>query len=256
MCTVVILVRPDHDWPLLLAANRDERTARPWDAPAAHWPDRPGVVGGRDRLGHGTWMASRGGAFAAVLNRPGSLGPQHGKRSRGELPLLALEHATASAAAERLARLDAARYRTFNLVLADRQGAWFVRGGGGGHPEPSRLQPGLHMITAHDPNDPASPRIRAHLKHFQAAPLPDPARSDWHGWIERLGDRSGPRESAINVPADDGFGTVCSSLAAISADGRSTWLFAAGPPDQAPFRPVTLRPVTLRPVTLRPVTLP
>ncbi|HEY0205282.1 MAG TPA: NRDE family protein, partial [Acetobacteraceae bacterium] len=90
MCTVVLSLRPGHPWPLLLAANRDERVDRPWDPPAAHWPGRPGVVAGRDRLGGGTWMAMRNGLVAAVLNRPGSLGPAPDKLSRGDLPLQAV----------------------------------------------------------------------------------------------------------------------------------------------------------------------
>ena len=56
MCTLVILRRPGHDWPLLLGANRDEMKDRPWDAPARHWDDRPEVVAGRDRLSGGSWL--------------------------------------------------------------------------------------------------------------------------------------------------------------------------------------------------------
>ena len=41
MCTLIMLRRPGNDWPLLLAANRDEMGNRPWEAPARHWPDRP-----------------------------------------------------------------------------------------------------------------------------------------------------------------------------------------------------------------------
>ncbi|MBV8916166.1 MAG: NRDE family protein [Acetobacteraceae bacterium] len=240
MCTVIILVRPGHSWPLLLAANRDERLEREWDPPAAHWPDRPGVVGGRDRLGGGTWMAIRGGVLAAVLNRPGSLGPAAGKRSRGELPLLALEQGCAADAAAWLLEMDAGLYRTFNLVVGDPEGAWFVRGLGKGKPQVRLLDPGLHIVTAHDPNDPASPRATRHLPRFQAAPVPDPARGLWQDWLALLGDRAGPRGAALNVPGEGGFGTVCASLAAISADGQGRWLFAAGPPDMAPFRPVSL----------------
>ena len=97
MCTVVLLIRPGHAWPLLLAANRDERLDRAWDPPAAHWPDQPDVVAGRDRSGGGTWMGvNQAGVVAAVLNRQGSLGPAPGKRSRGELPLLALATPTAA----------------------------------------------------------------------------------------------------------------------------------------------------------------
>ncbi len=56
MCTVVLLIRPGHAWPLVLAANRDEVLSRPWQPPAAYWPDQPDVTAGRDRLGRGTWM--------------------------------------------------------------------------------------------------------------------------------------------------------------------------------------------------------
>jgi hypothetical protein len=96
------------------------------------------------------------------------------------------------------------------------------------------------MVTAHDPNDHASPRTRVHLPHFQAAPPPDPGRGDWQSWTRLLADRSGPRGVAVNVPGEGGFGTVCASLAAVSESRDAVWLFAAGPPDEAPFRPVLL----------------
>lgn len=225
---------------MLLAANRDERLDRPWDPPARHWPSQPGAVAGRDRLGGGTWMALRGGVVAAVLNRTGSLGPAPGKLSRGDLPLMAVRHSTAQAAADAAARLDAGAYRSFNMVLADRDGAWFVRGLGEGHPEAWRLPPGLAMVTAFDPDDPASERTQAHRPRFAAAPVPDPAAGDWSAWQALLSDRSGPRTAAINVPPLEGFGTVCSSLLALPAEGLPVWLFAAGPPHQAPFQQVAL----------------
>ncbi len=239
VCTVVLSLCPGHPWPILLAANRDERVDRPWDAPAEHWPGRPGVVAGRDRLGGGTWMAMRDGVVAAVLNRPGSLGPAPGKLSRGDLPLQAVEHPGAAQAAAALATLDAGAYRSFNMVVADRTGAWFARGLGAGYPDVWALEPGIHIVTAHDPDDPASPRGVAHLPRFRDAAAPDPARGEWNAWTALLADRSGG-ETAINVPERDGFGTVCSSLVALPDCGAPVWLFAAGPPDLAPFRPVSL----------------
>jgi uncharacterized protein with NRDE domain len=242
MCTVVLLHRPGHVWPLVLAANRDEMLARPWDPPAEHWPDRPGVVAGRDRSAGGTWMAvSPGGMVAAVLNRQGSLGPAAGKRTRGELPLLALSRSTAAEAACALERLDAAGWRGFNLVVGDRDGAVFVRGLGHGHPEARPLAPGLHMVTAHDPDDPESPRVARHLERFRAALPPEPAddpAAGWRAWQAILADQTGAPGEQINVVPRAGFGTVCSSLLAIPRDGPPIWLFAAGPPHTAPFRPV------------------
>lgn len=239
MCTVILLRRPGHAWPLILAANRDEKLDRPWDPPAAHWPDRPGVVGGRDREAGGTWMALRGGVVAAVLNRPGSLGPAPGKRSRGELPLIALEAADAAGAAARIAALDGGAWRPFNMAIADARHAFFLRGLGTGAPQAVALGEGVTMVTAHDPNDLASPRTRRHLPRFGAAAPPDPGRGDWAGWEALLADsttgEAGIAE-ALNVPPVRGFGTVASSLVAFDGEGGRIWRFCPGPPTPGRFR--------------------
>ena len=236
VCTLVVLIRPGHPWPLALAANRDERLDRAWDPPAAYWPDHPGVIAGRDRTAGGTWMGlNRHSVAAAVLNRQGSLGPAPGKRSRGELPLLALDHPTAESAAQAIGALDAGQWRSFNLVLADATGAVFVRGLGQGRPQARRLTPGLHMVTAHDPDDLESPRVACHLPHFAAAPPPDPA-AGWQVWQDLLADRQGEPAEQLNVAPRGGFGTVCSALLALPAKEPPVWLFAAGPPHAAPFR--------------------
>ncbi len=240
MCTVVVLIRPGHIWPLVLAANRDERLDRAWEPPAAYWPDHPGVVAGRDRTAGGTWIGvNRHGVVAAVLNRQGSLGPAVGKRSRGELPLIALAEPTVAAAVQAIATLDAGRWRSFNLVLADAAGAVFVRGLGHGRPQLQPLAPGLRMVTAHDPDDLDSPRVARHLPRFAAAPPPDPVRG-WQAWQDLLADQTGEAAQQLNVVPRGGFGTVCASLLALPAQGSPVWLFSAGPPHAAPFIPVDL----------------
>jgi uncharacterized protein with NRDE domain len=256
MCTVVILRRPGHTWPLILAANRDEMKGRPWQPPARHWPDRPEVVAGRDELAGGTWLGLNGdGLVAGVLNRRGSLGPELEKRSRGELVLEALDHADAGAAAMALADLDPAAYRTFNLVIADERAAYWLRSLGGEGPggvEVFPLPPGLSMLTAGDLDDSTSPRIRAHLPRFQAAREPEPETGDWQAWQEILASRvydaaDGPF-AAMSVASDMGFETVSSSLIALpsrteSLSGsprRPIWLFAPGRPDIELYQPITM----------------
>jgi len=233
MCTVILLHRPGLAWPVMVAANRDERLDRAWDPPGPYWP---GLIGGRDRLAGGTWMAvNRHGVMAAVLNRVGSLGPGPGKRSRGELPLLALQAASAAAAAEIVAGLDCGLYRPFNMVLADRNGGVFAAGLGEGRAEVTVLPEGLSMVTAYPPNDPASARTARHLPRWRAAAAPL-SPEDWGAWPALLADSGGGAAEALNVPPRDGFGTVSSSLLALGATTR--WDFAAAPPDRAPFRPV------------------
>jgi len=237
MCTVVLCLRPGADWPVVIGANRDEAIDRAWDGPAAHWPDRPGVVAGRDRLAGGTWLGiNRHGMVAAVLNRTGSLGPAAGKRSRGGLPLLALGKCSAEAAVAAICRLDGTLWRSFNMVIADAAGAWFVRSLGDATPLATPITAGIHMVTAHDLDDVASPRIARHLPRFRAVPAPE--ADCWAAWAALLADGSGNPGSELNIPARSGFGTVCSSLLFVPRTGPVRWLFAGGPPDRADFLPV------------------
>ncbi len=239
MCTVIVSNNPGHAWPLLIAANRDERLDRPWQAPGRHWPDHPQVVGGRDELGGGSWLAVNDeGVAAAVLNRVGSLGPAPGKRSRGDLPLVGLDFDTAEEAVAAIAALDAGSLRSFNMLVADRHKAFYLCGLGYGHAEVTALEPGMHMIATAGPDDMKIPRIARHLPRFKAAATPEPP--DWRSWIALLSDRSLPAGSELNIPPRSGFGTSNSSLLGVPADATapSSWLFAAGPPDRAPFEPV------------------
>src|SRR6201981_1866478 len=159
MCTLVILRRPEHDWPVIIGANRDEMIDRPALPPARHWPDRAEVVAGRDLLAGGSWLGVNDwGVAAAVLNRHGSLGPAAGQRSRGELVLEALDHADAVAAAEALTYLDPTAYRTFNLIVADARDAFWLRHAGGSRIELHPVKDGLSMIAAGGPDDPRAPR--------------------------------------------------------------------------------------------------
>ncbi|MSP66766.1 MAG: hypothetical protein EXQ96_01450 [Alphaproteobacteria bacterium] len=244
MCTTVLLRRPGHAWPLLLAANRDERLTRPWRPPGRHWPDRD-VVAGLDETAGGTWLGINGtGLVAAVMNRVGSLGPAPDKRSRGELVLEALDHTEAGAAATALADLDGSAYRSFNLVVADAVDAFWVRGTGDAEVSVRPIPPGLSMLTARELNDPACPRIRGYRSRFAAAPLPDPARADWGGWQSLLADRGGAGGDPLGVMCIVGedYGTSSSSLIALpespSTEVRPRWLFAPGRPDRAAFVPV------------------
>ena len=232
MCTVVIAIGANPDWPLLLAANRDEKLDRRWLPPACHWPDQPDVLAGRDVLAGGTWLGvNRAGVAAAVLNRLGSLGPAPGKRTRGELPLLALMHASMAEAVAAMTQLNAGQWRSFNLVLADRHGATFLRGTGQGPITAQKLPAGTHMVTAREPDDMSSPRVARNLTRFRRSVPPNPP--DWSNWPVLLADSTPPSEAAINITPFSGFGTVSSALVALGKE--TVFLASAGPPDTTAF---------------------
>lgn len=225
----------------MLAANRDERLDRAWDAPAAWWPAHPGIVAGRDRTAGGTWMAlGPAGVVATVLNRSGSLGPAEGKRSRGSLPLLGAGTPNAVTAVRVLAALPVAEWRPFNMVVADHESGFFLRGLGHGAVEAVPLPDGISLVTAQDPNDLTNPRTARHLPRFRAALPPVPEQQDWAGWEALLADAGGDPAARLRVPPTDGFGTVCSSVLALGAGGQRVWRFAPGPAGTATFAAVAL----------------
>ena len=253
MCTLVILRRPEKDWPVLIAANRDEMKSRQWDAPARHWPDRPETLAGRDRLAGGSWLGHNDhGIVAAVLNRHGTLGPVSDKRSRGELVLDALEHVNASDAAEALSELNTGAYRSFNLVIADNRDAWWIANTEGATKmKVAPIPDGFSMLTSYDLNDSKSARIAHYSSHFENAERPDPDKGNWQAWCEILGNRTlgdaNDPASAMCVDKSNGYGTVSSSLIAIAAPEKRSgkespdkWLFAPGAADQNQFTPVIL----------------
>lgn len=250
MCTVVVLRRSGHDWPLILAGNRDEMVSRPWLPPGRHWSDRPEIVAGLDQTAGGTWLGINDhGVVATVLNREHTLGPLAGKRSRGELPLDALDHADAAGAVEALADLDGRAYRPFNMVIADNRDAfWLCLREDGARIQVEPIPEGLSMVTGTDMNQPDYPRHALYRPLFQAAPAPDPDNDDWARWQELLGSRiwdgeAGPRGSMC-VVTPVGFETGSSALLALPSINRfgtkPIFRFAPGRPDRTDFAPIAL----------------
>src|SRR5699024_7086848 len=95
MCTAIIEVPRDPAQATRVLAVRDEDPNRPWDPPGEWWPELPGVIGVRDRLANGAWLAASPGrgTLAVLLNRaPG--GPTHGAGTHADELTLRFSHAT------------------------------------------------------------------------------------------------------------------------------------------------------------------
>jgi len=249
MCTLVILRRPEHDWPVVIGANRDEMIDRPARPPGRHWPDRPEVVAGLDALAGGSWLGINDwGVAAAVLNRHGSLGPATGRRSRGELVLEALDHADAVEAAAALSDLDPLAYRSFNLIVADNRDAFWVRHDGltpiAAHP----IKEGLSVIAAGELDDASTLRVALALPRFRAARPPDPEGGDWTAWQDLLSNdvppAGMPAEAAMRFRTPRGFATRSSALLALpaepTAERPAVLRYAEWLPQPSPWRDIGL----------------
>jgi uncharacterized protein with NRDE domain len=155
MCLLVALFRQRADAPLIIAANRDEQLARPAVAMTVLREAAPRLLGGRDLLAGGTWLAvGEHGVIAALTNVPAPGGRDGSKRSRGELPIALATHATAALAAAAFERtVDPAEYNPCWLLVGDRSSLFYFDLGAGRRLHAQVLPPGLHVLE----NQPLSP---------------------------------------------------------------------------------------------------
>jgi uncharacterized protein with NRDE domain len=228
MCTLAVAFATDPRWPLVVAANRDERLGRPAEGWAVREPtEGPRHAAPRDLVGGGTWIGvSATGLFAAVTNYHTGHAPDPARRTRGELVPLALRHADAASAREALARLDAAAWNPFHLLVADAERAflwWYDRERSG----LDDLAPGLHVVTESAPED-RGPRGEA--VHARWPLEPDPAR------LREVLTLHGPAGEATCVHAGEVYGTRSAAVLRLARSLGASELYAAdGRPCQAPL---------------------
>ncbi|ODC02404.1 hypothetical protein BFW38_01460 [Terasakiispira papahanaumokuakeensis] len=172
MCLLAIAWQSHLDFPLVMAANRDEFHSRPTQ-PAYHWAsDR--ITGGQDVEAGGSWLLTHNnGRWAALTNfrEPNTMGRQPGYRSRGELPLKALEQAPETLASWLTTQTD--QYLGYNLIWGDQEQAWWFSNR---HPtQPQRLTSGLYILSnaALDTPWPKSERLRDLMQQWLNTPHPD-----------------------------------------------------------------------------------
>jgi uncharacterized protein with NRDE domain len=139
MCLIVLAWQKLTDYPLVVAANRDEFHGRP-AAPAAFWPDKPAILAGRDLEAKGTWMGvARNGRFAAVTNYRGAT-EARAAESRGALVARFLEGNEKPETY--LKSIQPGQYSGFNLLVADQE-LWSMSNRDG---PPRRLEAGLYGL--------------------------------------------------------------------------------------------------------------
>ncbi|MBS3803964.1 MAG: NRDE family protein [Oleiphilaceae bacterium] len=120
MCLILAALGQHSDYPLVVAANRDEFYQRPTSP--MHWWQNPEVLAGKDDRSGGTWLAvNPAGEVTAVTNvRDGIEEP--GWKSRGELPLRALSTDRNRLDAE--LREERHRFGGFNLLDMNVSSGW------------------------------------------------------------------------------------------------------------------------------------
>lgn len=117
MCITVFMWQSHPKYPFLLLLNRDEFHSRPTE-PLAWW-DGETILGGRDVLCGGTWLASSKNGRLAFLTNFRELQNIPQPNTRGDLPLRFLQSDKSPEEFAEEVLKEAHLYNGFNLVLAD-----------------------------------------------------------------------------------------------------------------------------------------
>ncbi|MBK6907147.1 MAG: NRDE family protein [Rhodocyclaceae bacterium] len=171
MCLIVFAWQVHADFPLVVAANRDEFYARP-SKPAAFWPEHPQVLAGRDVAAGGTWLGiTRQGRFAALTNYRDPAQTELDRPSRGMLVADFLTGSTPPADYIAATQAFGACCNGYNLLVGDRTELWWASNVSG---EARALPPGVYGVSNHL-LDTAWPKVSGAKNAFEAAlaSLPD-----------------------------------------------------------------------------------
>jgi uncharacterized protein with NRDE domain len=232
MCIAYLALNCHPDWPVFIAANRDEFHQRPTRS-AAPWPDATHVVGGLDLQAGGSWLgASLDGRYALVTNyrEPGRQQPN--APSRGDLVRNFLTGTMGAwQYAQSLVQLVQA-YNGFNLIVGQGSQAFYL-GNRAQPPEPVPLAPGRYVLSNHllDTPWPKAQRLRQALASYPQrnpvaclddifATLKDTTQADDAALPET--GLPAERERLLSSPfiISPGYGTRCSTVLAQHAGGH------------------------------------
>lgn len=172
MCLIALAWQVQPDYPLIIAANRDEFYHRA-TAPARFWEESPTVLAGRDLVAGGTWMGvTRTGRFAALTNfRNPAVAA--GSRSRGLLVSAYLQGSDDPMAYAESVAAKGALYGGFHLLLGTPEELVVVGNQG---EAPQRLSSGVYVLSNHQLDTPWPKVEKARRSLHAALPVAAPER--------------------------------------------------------------------------------
>jgi uncharacterized protein with NRDE domain len=255
VCLLIALFQVVPGAPLVVAANRDERLDRPAVAMTVLRASGPRILGGRDELAGGTWLAvNEHGLVAGLTNQPSASGRDPDKRSRGELPLAFAAYDSAEEAVAVLrSQIDPAAHNPCWMLVGDRDSLFSVGIAGGSEPVIERLGPGLHVLE-NAPLPTASAKAEFVRRQVAAripdtlvadvtvAALEDVLRSHDQAVPQARTDDTGrtwPPEISASCVHTASYGTRSAMTVSVPARGKPQVRVADGRPCDTPFRDVT-----------------
>ena len=233
MCIVYFAYQTCPEWPIIIAANRDEFHARPTLA-SAPWESAPSILGGIDLMAGGTWLASdTQGRIGFLTNYREPQSTRNDAPSRGHLISRYLQNSEPAHSYLEQVQQVAEQYNGFNIVLGDAKALYYYSNKQDGI---QSIASGHHVLSNHLLNSPW-PKSEKLRQGFALLPLKDLLNS---GNLEPLFnclydqekafDEELPRtgislewERLLSSPfiISEDYGTRCSTILAIHQNGQA-----------------------------------
>ncbi len=235
MCTLAISVGLNPDWPLIIAANRDEALTRP-SSPPLRWEGETPFVAPRDELAGGSWLGyNAAGIFVGITNRFGAV-KYEDRESRGALVVEALRHRNLESLHDALGRMRGSRFNAFHLLYSDGNEVG-VTWSDGAEIHQERHGPSLQVLSERSFGASDEGRVDW-VRGNWPGPLADgtPDVDGLKALLAHHDDRAPFTAPCVHAPAFN-YGTRSSLLLFVARDpGPSRAFWADGPPCRTAFR--------------------
>lgn len=245
MCLILVAWQSHPDYPLVIAANRDEFYARR-TRPAAWWGQAVSLLGGRDEEAGGTWLGiNRRGRVAMLTNVRGPDERNAHAPSRGLLVLSALQSTASVGECIAENTRAAASFNGFNLLVGealpvpargiDAQLLYTSNRSPADTPDPRALTPGIYGVS-NALLDTPWPKIARGVAGFACQVA---NRIDTDALLRLMASREIARDSELpetGVPLDweralsaiqiraKGYGTRATTILTVRRDGTVNFL--------------------------------
>jgi len=245
VCTSIILFRKGHNWPFILATNRDEAFNRPSLSPGRHWKKQPYIIGGLDKIAGGTWCAINDYGILACIHNRGTDKQKTSLKSRGEIILKILRGKNINEVISLFKRLKLSNYNGFNLLLTDKKNAFWIK-----HLPINKnyilkkIPKGYSILTNSDLNNLKDKKIKYYLEIIKNYKINEPDKS--LNKLENLlrnnqikGQKKINDSICFNI--NDYYGTVSSIIICLNKNYNSTiFKYTDGPPNKDIYKNLNL----------------
>lgn len=244
MCILFTAYRTHPDYPLIVAANRDEMYARPTKE-AHFWEDEPNILAGRDLEQLGTWLGiTKTGRFAALTNYRNPNEKREGKQSRGHIVRNFLTSDKAPFDFLNDLQQEREQYPGFNVLVADQTSLYYYSNV---ENKIKKVENGVHGLSNHLLNTPW-PKVEKGKKRLQA--LVDKNDINKEQLFQLLADKDYAETDQLpstGVPLEiekqlssifidmEQYGTRCSTVLLIAKDGTVSFYERSFPTEKEKF---------------------